>query len=38
VRNVAMAIRKVRPPNPYTGNGLQLVDEVVKIRQRAGAK
>jgi ribosomal protein L6P/L9E len=38
VRNAAMSIRKIRPPNPYTGNGLQLVDEVVKIRQRAGAK
>ncbi len=38
VRNTAMAIRKVRPPNSYTGNGIQLADEVVKLRPRGGTR
>lgn len=38
VTNTAAAIRAVRKPNPYTGNGIQLADEEVKIKQRAGSK
>ena len=35
---VAGAIRAVRRPNVYTGNGIQLVDEVVRIKQRKASK
>jgi ribosomal protein L6P/L9E len=38
VTNTAAAIRGVRPPNPYTGNGIQLVGETIRLRQRAGSK
>lgn len=38
VRDAAMRIRRVRPPNAYTGNGIRLLDEEVKLRQRAGSK
>ncbi|KAG2495939.1 hypothetical protein HYH03_005870 [Edaphochlamys debaryana] len=38
LKRVAAEIRSVRPPNPYTGNGVQYVDEVVKIKARKGAK
>lgn len=36
VRNMAMHIRAVQPPNPFTGNGIRLVDEEVKLRPRGG--
>ena len=32
------AVRSVRRPNVYTGNGIQLVDEVVRIKQRKASK
>lgn len=38
VTGAAAALRAVRPPNPYTGNGVMLLGEEVKIRQRAGSK
>ncbi|WIA22928.1 hypothetical protein OEZ86_009862 [Tetradesmus obliquus] len=38
VTNTAAAIRAVRKPNAYTGNGVQLVGEVLKLKQRAGSK
>jgi large subunit ribosomal protein L6 len=38
VHNTAARIRAVRKPNVYTGNGIQLVDETIKLRQRAGSK
>jgi large subunit ribosomal protein L6 len=38
VSNTAAAIRAVRKPNRYTGNGIQLVGEVIKLKQRAGSK
>ncbi len=38
VGNAAASLRAVRPPNAYTGNGVQLVGEEIKLRQRAGAK
>lgn len=38
VTNTAAAIRAVRKPNAYTGNGIQLVGEVLKLKQRAGSK
>jgi len=38
VRDAAMAIRRIRPPNVYTGNGIRLLNENVKLRQRAGSK
>ena len=38
VDSVAAAIRSIRRPNAYTGNGIQLVDEVVKVRQRKASK
>jgi large subunit ribosomal protein L6 len=38
VTNTAAAIRAVRKPNAYTGNGVQLVGEVVRLKQRAGSK
>jgi large subunit ribosomal protein L6 len=38
VTNTAAAIRAVRKPNAYTGNGIQLVGETVKLKQRAGSK
>eukprot|EP00775_Hariotina_reticulata_P011504 gene11504-11647_t len=38
VTNTAAAIRSVRKPNAYTGNGIQLVGETIKLKQRAGSK
>lgn len=38
LQRVAAEIRSIRKPNPYTGNGVQYVDEVVKIKQRARSK
>jgi large subunit ribosomal protein L6 len=38
VTNTAAAIRAVRKPNSYTGNGIQLVGETVRLKQRAGSK
>ncbi|GFR44703.1 hypothetical protein Agub_g5701 [Astrephomene gubernaculifera] len=38
LKRVAAEIRSVRKPNPYTGNGVQYLDEVVKIKARAGSK
>ncbi|GLI63362.1 hypothetical protein VaNZ11_006295 [Volvox africanus] len=38
IQRVAAEIRAIRKPNPYTGNGLQYVDEVVKLKQRARSK
>jgi ribosomal protein L6P/L9E len=38
VTNTAAAIRAVRKPNAYTGNGIQLVGETLKLKQRAGSK
>lgn len=38
VTNTAAAIRAVRKPNAYTGNGIQLVGENMKLKQRAGSK
>ncbi|EFJ40918.1 hypothetical protein VOLCADRAFT_99166 [Volvox carteri f. nagariensis] len=38
LQRVAAEIRSIRKPNPYTGNGVQYVDEVVKLKQRARAK
>ena len=38
VTNTAAAIRAVRKPNAYTGNGIQLVGETIKLKQRAGSK
>ncbi len=38
VRSTAMAVRRVRPPNAYTGNGIQLTDEVVRLRPKRGTK
>jgi len=38
VTNTAAAIRAVRKPNAYTGNGIQLVGEKVRLKQRAGSK
>ncbi|PNH01753.1 50S ribosomal protein L6, partial [Tetrabaena socialis] len=38
LRRVAAEVRAVRPPNPYTGNGVQYLDEAIKLKQRAGAK
>ncbi|GLC47172.1 hypothetical protein PLESTB_001709000 [Pleodorina starrii] len=38
LQRVAAEIRGIRKPNPYTGNGVQYVDEVVKLKQRARAK
>ncbi len=31
---LAQQIRKVRKPNAYTGNGIQIVGEVIKLKQR----
>lgn len=38
VRSTAMAMRSVRPPNAYNGNGVRLLDEVIQLRQRKGGK
>lgn len=38
VQRVAAEVRGIRTPNPYTGNGIQYVDEVVKLKQRAASK
>lgn len=38
VTNTAAAIRAIRKPNAYTGNGIQLVGETLKLKQRAGSK
>lgn len=38
VTGAAAALRAVQPPNKYTGNGVALVGEEVKLRQRAGSK
>ncbi|MEW5307413.1 MAG: hypothetical protein WDW36_009813 [Sanguina aurantia] len=38
VEAVAASIRAVRKPNTYTGNGIQRLDEVVKLKARAGSK
>lgn len=38
VRSTAMAIRAIRPPNVYTGNGVQLADEQLVLRPRSGKK
>jgi ribosomal protein L6P/L9E len=38
VTGAAAALRAVRPPNSYTGNGVMLLGEEVKLRQRAGSK
>jgi large subunit ribosomal protein L6 len=38
VQRVAAEVRGIRAPNPYTGNGIQYVDEVVKLKQRAASK
>ncbi|GIL78134.1 hypothetical protein Vretimale_7449 [Volvox reticuliferus] len=38
LQRVAAEICAIRKPNPYTGNGLQYVDEVVKLKQRARSK
>lgn len=38
VTNTAAAIRAIRKPNAYTGNGVQLVGEQLKLKQRAGSK
>ncbi|GBF98899.1 ribosomal protein L6 [Raphidocelis subcapitata] len=38
VTGTAAALRAVRPPNPYTGNGVLMLGEEVKLRQRAGSK
>ncbi|KAF8066366.1 rplF [Scenedesmus sp. PABB004] len=38
VTNAAAAIRAVRKPNPYTGNGIQRVGEALRLKQRAGSK
>jgi ribosomal protein L6P/L9E len=38
VHGAAAALRAVRPPNAYTGNGVMLLGEEVKLRQRAGKK
>jgi ribosomal protein L6P/L9E len=35
---VAADIRAARPPNPYTGNGIQLVGEVPRQKARANRK
>ncbi len=35
---VAVAVRSIRRPNVYTGNGIQLLDEVVRIKQRKASK
>ncbi|GAX77782.1 hypothetical protein CEUSTIGMA_g5225.t1 [Chlamydomonas eustigma] len=34
----AGALRAIRKPNAYTGNGVQLLEEVVKIKQRKASK
>eukprot|EP00955_Chlamydomonas_euryale_P044204 352834-Chlamydomonas_euryale.AAC.3 len=34
----AAAIRSVRKPNVYTGNGIRLMDEQVRIKQRKATK
>lgn len=38
VSGAAAALRAVRPPNAYTGNGVMRLGEEVKLRQRAGSK
>lgn len=38
VARVAGEIRSIRKPNAYTGNGIQLADEVIKLKTKAGAK
>lgn len=38
VTGAAAALRAVRPPNDYTGNGVLMLGEEVKLRQRAGSK
>ncbi|KAI8469130.1 MAG: hypothetical protein J3K34DRAFT_522405 [Monoraphidium minutum] len=38
VTGAAAALRAVRPPNAYTGNGVALLGEETKLRQRAGSK
>lgn len=38
VSGTAAAIRAVRKPNAYTGNGIQLVGEALRLKQRAGSK
>lgn len=38
VDSVAAALRSVRKPNVYTGNGIQRIDEVVRIKQRKASK
>ncbi|KIY99169.1 hypothetical protein MNEG_8793 [Monoraphidium neglectum] len=38
VTGAAAALRAVRPPNAYTGNGVMLLGEEVQLRQRAGSK
>ncbi|KXZ46210.1 hypothetical protein GPECTOR_46g279 [Gonium pectorale] len=38
LQRVAAEIRSIRKPNPYTGNGVQYVDEVVRLKARKGGK
>lgn len=38
VTGTAAAIRAIRKPNAYTGNGIQLVGETLRLKQRAGSK
>lgn len=38
LNEVAATIRSIRKPSVYTGNGIQLVDEVVRIKPRKASK
>ncbi|KAG1657310.1 hypothetical protein FOA52_009144 [Chlamydomonas sp. UWO 241] len=38
VDGVAASIRSVRKPNVYTGNGIRLVDESVRIKARKASR
>lgn len=38
VNNVAAAIRRVQPPNVYTGNGIALVGETLRLKSRSGSR
>ena len=38
LRRIALDIRSIRKPNRYTGNGIQLLDEKVVVKQRSSSK
>lgn len=38
LQQIASDIRAVRKPSVYTGNGIQLVGEVLRQKQRSGRK